>query len=146
LGLTLNTNGELITAGTLLGGTPAAALNNGIVFPSILTTDANGVANFVTYNTSGTLGFTAYTGTLRTNLAGSNLTSIGSLTSSGTLLTGVNDIYALTTAGSITGGTLRFVSTGTLTGGSYNVGALVINGYGVAAPRSARTCSLETCS
>jgi hypothetical protein len=99
------------------------------VAPSILSTNANGVANFVTYNTSGTLGFTTYAGTLLSGLSGVNVGSLASITSAQSL-SGVNDIYAAATTSNISGGTLRLMSVS-----NTNMGGLVLNGYGVAAPQ-----------
>jgi autotransporter-associated beta strand protein len=127
LGRTVYDNGEFITATNVLGTTAAAALNNGIVAPSILVADPNtGVAGFATY---GTTGFAAYTGSLASSLSGGNANTLASVTTAQTL-TGVNDVYAAATTANISGGTLRFLSAG-----NTNMGGLLLNAYGVSAPQ-----------
>jgi fibronectin-binding autotransporter adhesin len=126
LGQPVYGNGELLTSTNVLGTTAAAALNNGILPASILVTNpTTGVATFATY---GSNGFAAFTGSLASSFAGGGTSTLAAGTAAQTL-TGVNDLYAASTTANVSGGTLRFLSLN-----NTNMGGLLLNGYGVAAP------------
>ena len=133
LGQAGNGGSRLIVMTNILGGAAASSVINGIIAPSIVTAGTNGVANFVTYPVNGVNGIQPYTGATVAAFTGTGATQqtqIGAFT--GGAVTGTNDIYALSTSGSLTGGTVRFVSP-TAAGGT-NEGGLLINGAGGAAP------------
>lgn len=98
----------------------ATANRNGILAPSILTSDSNGTAQFAFYN-SATTGIAPYAGATVSTLAGNQPTAIGDITTPQTL-TGTNSIYAFRTNSDISGGTLVIPSFNTL-----NQGGIVVN-------------------
>ncbi|MDB6120927.1 MAG: uncharacterized protein JWO08_4708, partial [Verrucomicrobiaceae bacterium] len=98
----------------------ATANRNGILAPSILTSNAAGTAQFASYGTA-TTGIVPYAGATVPSLAGNQPTAIGDITTPQNL-TGNNSIYAFRTNSDINGGTLVIPSFNTL-----NEGGIIVN-------------------
>lgn len=97
---------------TFGGNAPRAnAVNNGIFPASIVTADSAGLASFTTNDaTNGIVAFTGYTAIGAAPATFNTPTVVGEVGAGGTVLSGVNSLYALRTSGDITGGTLKIGS------------------------------------
>lgn len=109
---------------TFGGNAPRAnALNNGIFSASILSADSSGVASFTTNDpTTGIVAFNGYTSLGATPATFDTPTAIGDVGAGGTMLTGVNSLYALRANGDISGGTLKI---GSISGS--RAGGIIVN-------------------
>ncbi|TCO92740.1 autotransporter-associated beta strand protein [Chthoniobacter flavus] len=110
---------------TFGGAAPRAnAVNNGIFPASVVTADAAGLASFTTNDpTNGIVAFTGYTAIGATPATFNTPTVVGDVGIGGTVLTGVNSLYALRTSGDITGGTLKIGSIS-----NSREGGMIVNG------------------
>ncbi len=134
LGATAGQRARLLATTQLLGVAVASSNFNGIVSPVIVRLAdgaPNSDADFVTYNT--TNGFlTGAPTTPVTTLSALAPTAVGNITTP-QVLTGTNSIYAFKTTANVSGGVLRIVANGS-TGNQVQLGGILINGAGGAAP------------
>jgi autotransporter-associated beta strand protein len=126
LGTTGNNTARLIPTGQIFGVAVASANVNSILAPSIVTSNAAGVADFATYvdATNGIRPYLSNGGASVTSLSGALATQIGDISAPQNLTAAINPIYAFRTTADVTG-TGRLVIP-SLT--NQTMGGIVING------------------
>ncbi|MGC3968276.1 MAG: autotransporter-associated beta strand repeat-containing protein [Pirellulales bacterium] len=136
LGGTSGQRSRLIASTNLLGVAAASAGFNGIVSPVIVRFANDGAtsgdADFVNYDaTNGFVGVAP--ASYVTSLSGSQVAAVANITTA-QALTGTNSIYAFKTTADVSGGLLQIVANGS-TGNQTQLGGILINGSGAAAPQ-----------